>query len=145
MTSVVSSLFLFCFICGVRTQIYEGLHIRAHIHDRGMKCVWGTHNSQQRSRTCATLINLPPTLAARSFFTATLYPKRPWRCNMALLVSLRLNPRAFGRRLALRAATPQWLRRLFLDSYAPFIPKDPSPKALAPTFSFDFLLRLKSG
>lgn len=45
-------------------------------------------DSYQRSHTRTALINLLPTLATLVFFTATLYPKRPWRCNIALLVSL---------------------------------------------------------
>lgn len=63
-----------------------------HIHNEGMKRVWGTHDSCQRSRARTALINLLPTLATHSLFTATLYPKRPRRRNMALLVSLQLTP-----------------------------------------------------
>lgn len=70
-------------------QIYQRDDLTAHVHRR--RPVWGIH-SHQWSRTSAARINLLPTLATLSVFTATLYPKRPQRRNMALLVSSPLNP-----------------------------------------------------
>lgn len=78
------------FVCDrLHGQIYQGDDLTAHAHRR--RPVWGIH-SYQRSRTSTARINLLPTLATLSVFTATLYPKRPQRRNMALLVSSQLNP-----------------------------------------------------
>lgn len=134
------------YVCELTPRwIYERVELTALTHDGGMKLVWGTRDSYQRSRTRAALINLLPTLATLVFFTATLYPKRPRRRNMALLVSPQLTPRAFTHGLVLRATTPRRLRPLFPPSLCPLQSR---PEGLgSPRFSFDsfdFLSRLKS-